>query len=791
MTPGFSRRHAPAIAAGVVAALLLGAGVATPISGQDGGAPLRIAGLHPGSALLGDYCVTCHDDAERAGGFSLEGFDPRRAGHDPEAWEAVVRKLRTGMMPPAGEPRPERRTIDAFAQTLEKRLDRAAGPGNPGYEPIHRLNRAEYRNAIRDLLAYDVDVASLLPADDAAEGFDNMAEVLVVSPTLIQSYVSAAMKISRWAVGDMTAPPTRAVYRPADGLDQSEHIDGMPFGTRGGVGFTHNFPLDADYEFSIAGGGVPGLGVGARGVGAPPKINVTIDGAPADVEDPAEFRIRIPAGPHRITVALADVRRQSGVDDAYGVFARPGAISEVVINGPIEAAGPGETPSRSAIFVCYPQAAAEEELCARRIVTDLASRAFREPVAADDPAIDTLMDFYAAGHAEEGFEAGIQQAIARLLVDPRFLYRLEAEPEDLAPGQAYRISDLELASRLSFFLWSSIPDAELLDVAAQDGLKNPEALESQARRMLADPRARALTENFAGQWLHLRELDGVQPEDPEFDAALRQAFREETELLFATVIAEDRSVLDLLDADFTFVNERLARHYGIEGVQGGFMRRVELPDGSPRRGLLGHGSVLTVTSVANRTSPVVRGAWILENIIGAPAPLPPPGVEANIDAPAEGAAPTTLRERLEMHREDPVCASCHRIMDPIGLSLENFDLVGRWREDDGGHPVDASGVLVDGTPLNGPEDLRAALLDRPEAFVTTLTEKLLTYALGRGLEPSDMPAVRKIVREARADDYRMSALILGVIESAPFQMKVKLDTPTEQAAGETTPRGEG
>lgn len=729
--------------------------------------------------LIETYCVECHNFSDWAGGLALDPQGVAHASGEPEVWEPVVRKVRTGMMPPAGEPRPDRAAMDAFAADVEARLDLAAAERpDPGAEPIHRLNRTEYANAIRDLLAYQIDVDTLLPADDAAEGFDNMAEVLVVSPTLIQAYLSTAMKISRRAIGDRTALPSRSVYQAPDGLDQSGYVEGLPLGTRGGFVIDHNFPLDAQYEFSIAASGKSGPGLPGSRYAEPPDIHVTIDGAPIPNEGGAEFRIPVPAGPHRITVALADTRRSLGVDDIYWMHGDSGAVREVVINGPFDATGPGDTPSRRAIFVCYPDSAAEEEPCALEIMATLATRAFRRPVEEDNPALAPLLASYREGRAAGDFELGVQQALARLLVDPRFLYRLEAEPEGVRPGDIYDVSDLDLASRLSFFLWSSIPDQTLIDAAASGALRAPGGLEAQVARMLADPRAEALAQNFAGQWLHLRELEAAQPEDAEFDAALREAFGDETMRLFHAVLTEDRSVLDLLDADFTFLNERLASHYGIDGVRGGHMRRVSLPADSPRGGILGHGSVLTVTSVANRTSPVVRGAWVLENLFGAPAPQPPPGVEANIDAPAEGAA-TTLRERLEQHRADSSCASCHQIMDPIGLSLEHFDKVGRWRDRDGGHPIDASGVLVDGTPLNGPTDLRAALLDREIAYVTAVTEKLLTYALGRGVEASDMPAVRRIVAEAAPGDYRLSDLVLGVVRSDPFQKKIKIAQDTE------------
>jgi hypothetical protein len=695
--------------------------------------------------LLEKYCFECHN----------------------------IRKMRTGMMPPPGEPRPERARLDALAQELESRLDKAGhAQPHPGAKSLHRLNRTEYENAIRDLLAYELDVSTLLPADDAAEGFDNIADVLGVSPTLIQSYVSAAMKISRLAVGDPSMAPVLVKYMAPGGAAQRDHIEGLPLGTRGGVRFTHNFPLDAEYEFRVAAGS--GFRFAGPDGGPPPKIDVTLNGAPVQVEDPRKFRLRVKAGPQTLTVALIEQRRSDGVDELYAKSQpRRDDVESITIQGPIEATGAGDTPSRRAVFVCQPEGSDAESPCARRILTRLASRAFRRPLASSDPAVDRLMQFYEDGHRQGGFETGIQHGLARILADPRFLYRMESEPADTAPGSVYRISDLDLASRLSFFIWSSIPDDELLEVASAGKLSDARVLEREVRRMLADPRSKALVENFAGQWLHLRELRNAEPLDRDFDDNLRQSFRQETELLFSSIVNENRSIVDLLDTDHTFLNERLARHYGIPGVRGSYMRRVELPEDSPRRGLLGQGSILTVTSVGNRTSPVIRGAWVLENLLGAPAPRPPPGVEADLKEDADASKPTSVRERLERHRANPTCASCHQIMDPIGFSLENFDLIGRWRDTDGGMPVNSKDRLVDGTPVNGVNDLRHALLARSDAFVTSASEKLLTYALGRRLEHFDQPAVREIVRDARDDDYRFASLVLGVVNSVPFQMKVK------------------
>jgi hypothetical protein len=735
--------------------------------------------------LVDDYCLNCHNDIDRAGDLALDEFDVTAPTTAPETWETVIRKVRTGMMPPAGEPRPDRDSLDAFARRLAMRIDAAASRSpTPGAPALHRLNRAEYANAVRDLLALDVDVETLLPADDAAEGFDNMAGVLTISPSLIEGYVAAGMKISRRAIGDLTMLPKTVVYRAPSGFVQDKHVEGLPLGTRGGMIVTHDFPLDAEYEIQIDAG--PGRGFPGRGGGPPTtEIVLNFDGTPVDAPNVRRFRMRMPAGPVEIAAAIVDRARGDGVTDYYDAPGRSGGVRSIRIEGPFEATGRGDTPTRQRIFSCYPADPADQDPCAREILTRLASAAYRRPLESRDPEVEFLFDFFEQGQHAGGFEAGIQRALAMMLVNPRFLFRFEDEPDGLAPGSVYRISDLDLASRLSFFLWSSIPDAELLALAAEHRLRDPDVLEQQVERMLEDPRSDALVDNFAGQWLYLRPLSDVEPETPAWDENLRNAFRKETELLFKTIMSEDRPILDLIDADYTFVNERLARHYGIGGIKGSYFRRIELAPDSPRRGILGQGSLLTVTSVANRTSPVVRGAWILENLLGAPPPSPPPGVESNLDDEA-AAAVSSLRERLELHRKNPTCASCHSIMDPIGLALENFDLIGGWRTEDVGQPIDASGTLVDGTAVSGPRDLRDALLDRSESFVTVATEKLLTYALGRGVEYYDMPAVRAIVHAAAKDDYRFSALIYGIVTSVPFQMRVKsaaeAETHTEKGS---------
>ena len=723
-------------------------------------------------AVLNQYCVTCHNQRLKTAGLLLDTMDIGQVAKDAAVWEKVVRKIRTGMMPPSGARRPDRAVLDALAADLEGRLDRAATSGASLDAPaLHRLNRIEYRNTIRDLLALDVDVTTLLPPDASSEGFDNIADALGVSPSLIESYVSAAMKISRRAVGDRTVAPTQVTYAASGGLVQDKHIEGLPLGTRGGLLVRHTFPLDAEYEFGVSGG------FGGQGGGGGFTIDVTLDGEQLKPANVRSFRMPVTAGPHTIGAALVERARAAGVDEQFSdfrinsAFTAAGGVQTVVITGPFKPTSPGDTPSRRRIFTCVPSSAAEEAPCARKIVSTLARRAYRRPIQDDELA--TLMTFYEKGRASGDFEVGIQQALARILVAPAFLYRAETEPAAVRPGAPYRLSSVDLASRLSFFLWSSLPDEELLAAAAKGTLRDSRILAQQVKRMLADPRAEALTDNFAGQWLFLRDLTHVQTSATNFDENLRQSFLTETEMLFANVVHEDASLLDMLNADYTFVDERLAKHYGIPNIHGSYFRKITLPPDSPRRGLLGHGSVLTVTSVATRTSPVTRGKWILENLLGTPAPVPPPGVDTNLEKNPEEVKNTSLRHRLEAHRVNPVCASCHKIMDPLGFALENFDMVGTWREIDGRTPVDASGQLVDGTPVKGPADLRAALLSRSDAFATNVVEKLFTYALGRPVQYFDMPAVRAVVHRAAQNDYRFSSLILGVVSSDAFQMRVK------------------
>jgi hypothetical protein len=789
--------------------------------------------------LLNQYCVTCHNERLKTGGLALDKLDLDHAGASAETWEKVVRKLRAGMMPPAGAPRPERKALDALAGALENSLDSAAAANpNPGRTPLHRMNRGEYANAIRDLLAVDVDPATLLPADDSSNGFDNIADVLGVSPALLERYVSAAAKISRLAVGDPETAPTDVTYTVKGDLTQTGTLDGQPIGTRGGTLIHHNFPLDGEYAIKLSLTKLSFGQVFAEGA-AGQEIEVTLNGqrikmykldevpmffmrekpgSPIPQEplsDPAEervkmtpaihmeFRLNVKAGPQTLGVAflqksyeaIEDLvhRPMNSTNDPnigmqYGYTSVP-HLARVDITGPYKATGPGDTPSRRRIFVCHPSAAAEEIPCARQIISNLVRRAFRR--APGDGDLETLLSFYQRERtASNSFEAGIEMALRRVLADPEFVFRFEPSPANVAPGTQYRITDTELASRLSFFLWSSIPDDALLDLAIQSKLHEPAILEQQTRRMLRDPRSRALVTNFAGQWLYLRDLKSTNPDSrefPDFDDNLRQAFQRETEMLFESIVHQDQPVLHLLDADYTFVNERLAKNYGIPNVYGPDFRRVAVPLDA-RRGLLGQGSMLLVTSNANRTSPVQRGKWILENLLGSPPPLPPPNVPPLKENTASAAA-TSVRERMEEHRSNPVCAGCHKIMDPIGLALENFDGIGRWRTMDSGFKIDASGQLVAGTRLDGPDSLRNALLDRPDAFVGTLTEKLLMYGVGRETKYYDMPVVRAIMRDAAPGRYRFSDLVLGIVKSAPFQMRMK--EARLSAAAEPRPSGSG
>ncbi|HEY4340707.1 MAG TPA: DUF1592 domain-containing protein [Steroidobacteraceae bacterium] len=720
------------------------------------------------------YCSKCHNTTDWAGDLALTALDSSHVGEDAGAWEKVVRKLRAGMMPPPGNDRPSRADADGVAALLEARLDEQVGTSAPGATlpapALHRLNRTEYGNVVRDVFGLPMDARSLLPPDDASEGFDNVASGLGISPALIQGYVSAAMKISRDVVGDISASETTAIYQAPEQLAQDQHLEGLPLGSRGGLRIEHYFPLDAEYRFSVRGNFAL-----ARDGGI--DMDVALDGRRVQVQNLRDFRMRVTAGQHVLTAALFETAHPTGVNDIYSVYKSDAGVDQIEIAGPFSASSVGNTDSRRRIFSCYPHSKAEERPCAEKVLINIASRAFRAPQRAEN--LVEIMRFYDRGQQDGGFEAGIQQALSRVLIDPRFLFRFEAGPVNSKAGASIGVSDLELASRLSFFLWSSVPDSQLMDLAVKGRLHQPEVLASQVRRMLADRKAYALVENFAGQWLHLRELATVTPEVEGFDENLRQAFIEETRDLVDWVRTQDRPITELLTADYTFLNERLAKHYGIPGIRGSHFRRVQLPAGSHRRGLLGQGSILTITSTASRTSPVIRGSWILDNLLAAPVPAPPPGVETNIDGDGTQVITTSVRQRLEAHRKNPSCAACHRLMDPVGFALENFNAIGAWRERDGDSLIDASGVLVDGTKIVGPEELTAALMSRSDLFVTNVVEKLMVYALGRGVDYHDMPAVREIVRQAQHADFRFSALILGVVQSVPFRGQVK----AQQGAG--------
>jgi mono/diheme cytochrome c family protein len=813
------------------------------------GAPVSAASAHtPASpaqahrALFDRYCLTCHTTRQKERGtvpLALDTLDLSRVAADAAVWEKVVLKLRAGLMPPAGVPRPEKTAHGAFTSWLEGELDRhwSANPDPGRTEPMHRLNRVEYRNAVRDLLGLDLDVSTLLPGDDVSYGFDNIAGVLKLSPTLMERYLSASQKVSRLAVGTPARTPSIDYYRIADDLSQDANLPGLPLGTRGGTRISYVFPMDATYEIrprltrdlnesmplyteaqvleiSIDGQRVGSFtlpGIGAReGVAEPstdPGAEPPAAPPPSPTQEPARpaisqiqqavrasakerqsrnradetWNLRVPVKAGQRDVVITFLNRTSALDETARLpFQRPypagvnipetrlGAyLRSVEIVGPLEATGSGQSESRRRIFTC----STRDEACARKILSTLARRAYRRPVTAAD--VDPLLAFYREGAKQRSFDEGIERALRRLLVSPEFLFRVERDPVTAAAGRAYRISDIELASRLSFFLWSSIPDDTLLDLAERGQLSSPAALTREVRRMLADPRADTFITNFAGQWLFLRNLDAAVPVQsifPDFDDGLRQSFRRETELFFESIVREDRSAFDLLRANYTFLNERLAKHYGIANVKGSHFRRVTLDSSRVRNGLLGQGAILTVTSYPDRTSPVVRGKWILENLLGTPPPPPLPNVPPLKPTNNDGAV-LSMRQRMEQHRANPVCASCHAMMDPLGLSLENFDAIGKWRTlGESSAAIDAKGRAPDGTVFEGPAGLRDMLL-HSDRFVPTLTEKMLTYALGRGLEYSDAPAVRAIVRDAAKTDYRVSSLILGIVQSPPFRMR--------------------
>jgi hypothetical protein len=789
-------------------------------------------------AVLNRYCFTCHNEKVKTAGLGLDKMDLANVPAGAEIWERVIRKLRTNAMPPAGAPRPDKATNDSLASYLETSIDRAAAnKPNPGTPTLHRLNRAEYANAVRDLLATEVDAETLLPRDDAGYGFDNNGDVLSVSPALMERYLSAARKVSRLAVGNAAADPTVESFVVPDALAQSDRMsEDLPLGSRGGTGIRHIFPADGEYLIQVRlkrGGGAFGEGA-VRGVALKRNLAVMLDGDEPKlftfggehfgrlagdgggncvtgalvscrgdmVQEEYErntadagLKVRIPvkAGPHTVKVAFfventaepeGPYRRGSVNPHRGGKNAEPW-VERVDIGGPYDVKGVGDTASRRKIFVCNPAGgdtdaavrlvslnSADEEGCAKKILSNLARRAYRRPVTQED--LEPLLNVYRVGKSKENFEGGIRLALERILVGPQFLFRIEWDPTKLAPGSSYRISDLELASRLSFFLWSSIPDDELLDVAEHGKLRDSQVLKQQVERMLRDPRSNALVTNFAGQWLQLRRLADVKPDIvtfPDFDGTLQEAFKQETELFLLSMVSEDRPLLEILNADYTFMNERLARHYGVPNIYGSSFRRVPVTDEN-RRGLLGQGSILALTSYATRTSVVLRGKWVLENMLGTPPPPPPQNVPLLKDRGDDGKI-KSVRESMEEHRANAACASCHARMDPIGFALENFNAVGQWRTAEGSAntSIDSSGTLPDGTKFQGPAELRKILAGKPNQLATTVTENLLTYALGRGVEYYDQPAVRKILREASSSGYRWSDLIFGIVSSEPFQMR--------------------
>jgi hypothetical protein len=805
------KRHFLAIPAASIAALGIAAAAgqsarpsaaatATPVASHARAQTIpSLNGAESQTALVKQYCVTCHSERGKAGGLSLAAFDAATIEQHPELGEKMIRKLRAGMMPPAGAKRPEGTVLDSFASALEGRIDRAAAlRPNPGHRPFQRLNRAEYAAAVEGLLGITVDVSALLPPDTISHGFDNIADAQAFSPTVLEGYLRAAAKVSRDAIGDPTAAPSGVIYKVPRTAAQLRHVAGAPIGTRGGTSVVHIFPADGEYTFRVMFHSIPtGQLYGSTTRGEQIEISVNGDRvALLDINpriseaDPKGISletepIHVKAGPQRISAAFL-ARSESPVDDllapvdytladtqigsALGVTTLP-HLRELAIAGPHKVTGVSDTVSRRRVFTCRPTTPAEETPCAESILRTLANQAFRRPLSGDE--LQGLMSFFQTGSKGGDFESGIRTALQAILASPQFLMRLERAPANVKPGQNYRITDIDLASRLSYFVWGTVPDQQLVSIAMKSQLRAPGVLEAQVRRMLDDPRSETLATRFASLWLRLQDLDKIHPDAltyPKFDHYLAEAMRRETELLFETLIHEDRSVLELLTADWTFVNERLARHYGIPNITGEHFRRVPLTDEN-RRGLLGHGSILMMTSVADRTSPVLRGKWIMEVLLGSPPPPPP----ANVPALEEtsGVADARLlsvRERMEEHRKNPACTSCHKVIDPLGLALENFDVTGAWRIKDNGVPIDPSGTLYDGTAMSGPMGLRQALMKRSDVVVSSFTESLMTYALGRRIETYDMPTVRAIVRDAAKNEHKISAFILGIINSAAFQM---------------------
>ena len=747
----------------------------------------------PHQRLVSEYCVACHSSGAKVAGLDLETASSRPLTDSTAIWERVVRKLRARQMPPLGSPHPDEAAYTEVLASLTDELDahaeKAPDPGRT--DTFRRLTRREYQNAVRDILALELDLSSVLPPDQSSSGFDNIT-VGDLSPALLESYVAAADKISRLAIGrpiDVLAVET--VKRKPD-VTQEWHVDGLPIGTRGGMVFQHTFPLDAEYEIRIR--LARDRDEQIEGLRVPHQVELLLDrerirlfevvpphhiGDHSSIDKHLKIRLPVKAGPHEVGVtflkkpwAVLETDRQP-YQAHFNVYRHPRvqpAVYQVSILGPFDATGPGKTPSRERVFVCRPAIPADEDACARRILAGLMRRAYRREVTEDD--FKSPLEFYRSGKAADGFEAGIEMALSSVLVSPEFLFRVEREPPGIGSDSVYAVSDVELASRLSFFLWSSVPDDELLETALRGELSRPEVLERQVRRMLRDERSEALVSNFAAQWLHLRNLDSAKPDMrlfPGFDDNLRQAFRQETELLLQSVMQGDGSVLDLLSTDYTFLNERLAKHYRVPHVYGSWFRKVDLDETSRRGGLLRHGSILTVTSYSTRTSPVIRGHWVLENLLGVPPPPPPPNVSTFDQEVIDSSL--SMRDRLEAHRANPACSGCHSLMDPLGFALENYDAVGRWRESEGTEPIDAAGNFPGGSEFRGVAGLEQALLERPELFVGTFVEKLMTYALGRVVEHYDAPAVRKILREARPDGFRFSQLVLGIAKSKPFQMR--------------------